>query len=287
MTIPTPDEDLVDRRSVAGPGHLGHGRLAGRVAIVTGAGSLADGWGNGKATAVLFAREGATVVAVDRRPEAAESTARLIETEGGACLPLAADISREDDVHSVVASTVANFGRLDILQNNVGIGIAKPTIEMSLKEWELVQRVNLTGMFLMIRSALPHMIQQRRGAIVNVSSIASMRWTGVAFASYSASKAGVNQLTRSIALEHAPDGVRCNAVVAGFMDTPTVYAGLAADGDEARLREARDSACPTGRMGDAWDVARASLFLASDESSYITGHLLVVDGGLSIQVGEN
>lgn len=285
MTIPSMEEDVVDRRWATGPGHAGNARLAGRIAIVTGAGSLADGWGNGKATAVLFAREGATVVAVDRRIDSAESTARIIESEGGVCLPVEADISSEDDVNRVVATTVERFGALDILQNNVGIGIAKPTVEMSLKEWELVQRVNLTGMFLMIRAALPPMIRQRHGAIVNVSSIASMRWTGVAFASYSASKAGVNQLTRSVAMEHAGQGIRCNAVVPGFIDTPTVYAGLGKDGDESRLREERSQACPTGRMGDAWDVARASLFLASDESSYITGNLLIVDGGLSLQVG--
>lgn len=287
MPAGTADEDVADRRWGIIPSDRTHGRLAGKVAVVTGAGSLTDGWGNGKVTAVLFAREGATVVAVDRRPEAAESTARLIETEGGACLPISADISREDDVARVIETTVNELGTLHILQNNVGIGIAKRTIEMSLKEWEVVQRINLTGMFLTIRAALPHLVRQRSGSIVNVSSIASMRWTGVAFAGYSSSKAGVNQLTRAIAMEHAQDGIRCNAVVPGFIDTPTVYAGLAADGDEQALREARNRACPTGAMGDAWDVARASLFLASDESSYVTGNLLVVDGGLSLQVGQS
>jgi NAD(P)-dependent dehydrogenase (short-subunit alcohol dehydrogenase family) len=157
---------------------------------------------------------------------------------------------------------------------------------MSLKEWETVQRINLTSMFLTIREVLPGMLARKSGVIVNVSSIASMRWTGVPFVSYASSKAGVNQLTQSIAMEHALDGIRCNAVVPGFIDTPTVYAGLAADDHQRaiELKDERSRVCPTGAMGDAWDVANATLFLASEESRYITGNLLVIDGGLSHQI---
>lgn len=277
-------DDVTDRRwAGAGATHIACGRLEGKVAIVTGAGTLDDGWGNGKAAAVLFAREGASVLAVDRRLDAAESTAELIHSAGGTCIPLAVDVSKEEQVQQMVRTCLEEFGRIDVLQNNVGVGIAKPTREMSLKEWDLVQRINVTSMFLSIRECLPTMIERGQGSIINVSSIASLRWTGVAFIGYSSSKGAVNQLTQAIAMEHARDGVRCNAVVPGLIDTPTVYAGLAADGDPEALRAERNRACPTGSMGDAWDVAYASLFLASDESSYITGQLLTVDGGLSLQ----
>lgn len=284
MTSASSDLDLIDRRSNARPRSRPQGRLAGKVALVAGAGTLGEGWGNGKATAVLFAREGASVVAVDRRREAAEQTAELIKSEGGTSVAIAADVSREGDVDEVVSHALDRYGRIDILHNNVGVGIAKPTLDMSLKEWDTVQRINVTSMFLTIRGVLPHMISQGGGTIVNVSSIASMRWTGVPFVGYAASKAAVNQLTQAIAMEHAQHRIRCNAVVPGFMDTPTVYAGLASDGDPQELREARNRVCPTGAMGDAWDVAWTSLWLASDESAYVTGNLIVVDGGLSLQV---
>jgi NAD(P)-dependent dehydrogenase (short-subunit alcohol dehydrogenase family) len=262
------------------------GRLHNKVAIVTGAGTLDDGWGNGKAIAVTFAREGATVVCVDRRLDAAESTVALIRNDGGLGTAMAADVSREDEVQRVINDVLSQFGHIDVLVNNVGVGIAKPTVDMSLKEWETVQRINLTSMFLTIREVLPGMLARKSGVIVNVSSIASMRWTGVPFVSYASSKAGVNQLTQSIAMEHALDGIRCNAVVPGFIDTPTVYAGLAADDHQRaiELKDERSRVCPTGAMGDAWDVANATLFLASEESRYITGNLLVIDGGLSHQI---
>jgi NAD(P)-dependent dehydrogenase (short-subunit alcohol dehydrogenase family) len=264
----------------------GQGRLHNKVAIVTGAGTIDDGWGNGKAIAVTFAREGATVVCVDRRLDAAESTSALIHKDGGQSLALATDVSREDEVDGLISEVLSKFGHIDVLVNNVGVGIAKPTVEMTLKEWELVQRINLTSMFLTIRGVLPGMLARNSGVIVNVSSIASMRWTGVPFVSYASSKAGVNQLTQSIAMEHAQDGIRCNAVVPGFIDTPTVYAGLAADDEllAIALKDKRNRTCPTGAMGDAWDVANAALFLSSEESRYITGNLLVIDGGLSHQV---
>lgn len=261
-------------------------RLEGKVAIVTGAGTLDDGWGNGKAASVAFAREGAKVIAADRRLDAAESTAALITGEGGECVAVGADVTSEEDVEGLVQRAIAEFGRIDVLQNNVGVGLPTSTTEVSLRDWNLVHKINLTGTFLTTRAVLPGMAAQGSGSIVNVSSIASMRWTGVPFLSYSTSKAAVNQLTRSVALEYARLGIRCNAVVPGFIDTPTVYAGLTDERGATALRNERNATCPTGAMGDAWDVAYASLFLASDEAKYVNGHLLVVDGGLSLQVSD-
>jgi NAD(P)-dependent dehydrogenase (short-subunit alcohol dehydrogenase family) len=259
-------------------------RLEGRTAIVTGAGSIGPGWGNGKAAAVLFAREGANVVVVDRNEEAVEETRGLIETEGYDCEAVVADVTKQDDIEQIVARTLDRFGTIDVLQNNVGVGVLKPTLEASEKEWDLVFKVNVKSAFLCTRAVLPTMIGQGRGAIVNISSVASTRWTGVPYSSYAASKAALNQFSQSIALEHARDGVRSNVVLVGYMDTPTIYAGQADYHDGATKEEiaaTRNAVCPMGRMGDAWDVARASLFLASDEAGYISGTELAVDGGLS------
>jgi NAD(P)-dependent dehydrogenase (short-subunit alcohol dehydrogenase family) len=260
------------------------GRLDGKVAIVTGAGSIGSGWGNGKACAVLYARQGARVLLVDRSPDAVEETRRLIASEGGTCDAVVADVSTAEGVDHYVGACVERFGGVDVLHNNVGIGVVGALVDAEEKHWDLVFRVNVKSMFLACRRVVPIMEGRGGGSIVNISSVASLRWTGVPYASYAASKAAVNQLTQSVALEHAARGIRCNVVVVGYMDTPTVYAGQAADGDDEarrRLAEERAAACPMGHMGDAWDVAHASLFLASDESRYVTGSQLVVDGGLS------
>jgi NAD(P)-dependent dehydrogenase (short-subunit alcohol dehydrogenase family) len=265
----------------AGPGRPG--RLAGKVAVVTGAGSLGNGLGNGKAASLVFAREGAAVFAVDRTLEAAQHTVDLITADGGTAVACQADVSREEDVARLVEECVATLGSVGVLLNNVGIGVVGGVADATLRSWELVQRVNLTSMFLTTRAFAPMMAGQGGGAIVNVSSVASVYSTGTPFVSYSVSKAGVNQLTRVTAAEFARSGVRCNAVVPGLMDTPTVYAGLAADeADAGQLRAERSAMCPMGHMGDAWDVAHAALYLASDEAKYVTGALLVVDGGLSL-----
>jgi NAD(P)-dependent dehydrogenase (short-subunit alcohol dehydrogenase family) len=261
-------------------------RLAGKTALVTGAGSIGDGWGNGKAAAVLFAREGARVVAVDRNPAAAQATVELIESDGGIATAVAADVSKADEVEAAVANCVDEFGSLDVLHNNVGIGVLGGVVEASEESFDLVHRVNLKSMFLTCKHAIPRMLDGGGGAIVNVSSLASMRWAGYAFVSYATSKAAVNALTQTVASEYAARGIRCNAVVPGLMDTPTVYAGLKDHhGDDAeRLRRERAALCPMGRMGDAWDVAYAALYLASDAAKYVSGALLVVDGGLSLGV---
>jgi NAD(P)-dependent dehydrogenase (short-subunit alcohol dehydrogenase family) len=259
-------------------------RLENKIAIVTGAGSIGPGWGNGKAAAALYAREGAQVLLVDRDADAAEETREIIEREGGACHTAVADVSKAEGVDHFVGECVGRFGGVDILHNNVGIGVVADLLDAQEKHWDLVYQVNVKSMFLACQRVIPIMRDRGGGSIINISSIASMRWTGVHYAAYSSSKAAVNQLTQSVALEHALDNIRANVIVVGYMDTPTVYAGQTnkEDADAVRrLAEKRAAACPLGRMGDAWDVAKAALFLASDESSYVTGTQLVVDGGLS------
>jgi NAD(P)-dependent dehydrogenase (short-subunit alcohol dehydrogenase family) len=266
---------------------MSDGRLANRVALVVGAGSSGPGWGIGKATAVLFARAGARVLAADISDAAARETVALIEAEGGEAESFTADASDATQVTALVGACVERFGRVDVLQNNVGVVVMGGLAELSEEDWDRAQAVNLKSFFLTCRAVLPLMASQGAGAIVNVSSIASIRWTGLPYPAYATSKAGVNQLTQSIAIEYARQGVRCNAVLPGLMDTPLVERSLveAYGGDLERARAARNARCPTGAMGDAWDIAHASLFLASDEARYITGQCLAVDGGLTAVAG--
>jgi NAD(P)-dependent dehydrogenase (short-subunit alcohol dehydrogenase family) len=253
------------------------------VAVVVGAGSSGPGWGNGKAAATLFAREGARIFAVDIDSNAARETCSLIREEGGTAELYEADVTDAGAVEELVASCLRAYGRIDVLHNNVGVVALGGPVELSEAEWDRVHAVNLKSFFLTAKYVLPQMEDQGAGTIVNVSSVASIRWTGISYVAYASSKAAVNQLTQAIAIEYAPKGIRCNAVLPGLMDTPMVQTGLAdIYPDQAeQTRAARDARCPTGKMGDAWDVAHASLFLASDEARYITGHCLVVDGGLS------
>ena len=261
-------------------------RLRGRTAIVVGAGSSAPGWGIGKATAVLYAREGANVLACDVNGAAAEETVQLIRSEGGVAETYVADVGDPAQVEALVEACVAKFGSVDVLQNNVGVVALGGVAELTEAAWDTNHALNARSFFLTIKHAVPHMVRQGRGAIVNVSSIGSIRWTGLSYLAYATSKAAVNQLTQSVALEYAAKGIRCNGVLPGLMDTPLIESALAAayGGDLDAARAARDARCPSGKMGDAWDVAHASLYLASDESSYVNGHLLVVDGGLSCAI---
>jgi NAD(P)-dependent dehydrogenase (short-subunit alcohol dehydrogenase family) len=266
---------------------MGH-RLAGKVALVMGAGSIGPGWGNGKATAVLFAREGAKVVCADIDEAAARETADIIAKEGGTALALACDVARHSDVLRTVAATVESCGRLDVLDNNVGIAEVGGVVEISEADWDRVFAVNLKGAFLAMKEAIPVMQRQGGGSIVNISSIAAIRWTGVPYATYYASKAGLSHLTRTTAVEYAARGIRVNAVLPGLMKTPMVEksAGLAktyAGGDVEQMWRIRDAQVPMGHMGDAWDVAYAALFLASDEAKYVTGIELLVDGGITLK----
>ncbi len=269
------------------------GRLQDKVAIVVGAGSSGPGWGNGKATAALFAREGAKVLCVDRNGAAAEETAGLIAEEGGTASAFAADVTEGAQVAAMVAAARgADWnagGRIDVLHNNVGIVEVGGPVEASEESWHRVMDVNLTSMFLTCKHVLPVMAAQfeesgQGGALVNIASIAGIRWAGVPYISYAASKAGVIQFTRAVALQYAAKGIRANSILPGLMNTPMIREPLKevyAGGDVDRMVELRDAQCPTGKMGDAWDVAYASLFLASDEAKYVTATELVVDGGIT------
>ena len=273
-------------------------RLRDRVAMVVGAGSSGPGWGNGKAAAALFAREGARVFCIDINGAAAEETAGIIREEGGEATAFAADVSKGKQVEAAVAACLEAYGRIDVLENNVGILSLGGPVETSEAEWERVIAVNLTSMFLTCKHVIPVMLRQhqrsaaeedgrriaRGGAIVNISSIAGIRDTGVAYISYNTTKGAVLPFTRSIALQYAAQGIRANAVLPGLMNTPMIVEplkGSYGDGDIDKMIEIRDAQCPMGTMGDAWDVAHAALFLASDEARYVTGAELVVDGGLT------
>jgi len=259
-------------------------RLKDKVAIVTGGGSVGPGWGNGKATAVLFAREGAKVFAADMNLAAVEETKGIIDQEGGECTVDKADVSKSDEVKAMVERCIETYGRIDILHNNVGIVVVGGPVETSEETWDRVNAVNLKSMFLTCKYVLPYMEKQGGGAIVNISSIAAIRYTGIPYVTYYATKAGILQMTQGIALQYAEKNIRANAILPGLMNTPMIREPLKeayADGDVEKMIEIRNNQCPMKRMGDAWDVAYAALFLASDEAKYITGTQLVVDGGIT------
>lgn len=259
-------------------------RLKDKVAIVTGAGSVGPGWGNGKATAVLFAREGAKVLAVDINLSAAEETKGIIKKEGGNCTAYQADVSKSDQVKTMVDSCIDFYGRIDILHNNVGIVEVGGAVETSEESWDHIFAVNLKSQFLTCKHVLPHMENQGGGAIVNISSISAIRYIGYSCIGYSATKAAILQLTQTIALDYAEKNIRANAILPGFLNTPMIVEPLKhtyANGDVEKMIQIRDAQCPMKKMGDAWDVAYAALFLASDEAKYITGAQLVVDGGIT------
>jgi NAD(P)-dependent dehydrogenase (short-subunit alcohol dehydrogenase family) len=258
-------------------------RLKDKVAIVTGAGSVGPGWGNGKATAVLFGREGAKVFAVDINLAAVEETKEIIDQEGGDCTVHKADVSKSVEVKTMAERCIETYGRIDILHNNVGIAVTGGPVDTSEEIWDHVNAVNLKSMFLTCKYVLPHMERQGNGAIINMSSIAAIRYMGTPHLVYSVTKAGILQLTQSIALQYAEQNIRANAILPGSMNTPMVVKLLKEDyseDDVEKMIEIRNNRCPMKKTGDAWDVAYAALFLASDEAKYITGTKLVVDGGL-------
>ena len=261
-------------------------RLKDKVALVSGAGCVGPGWGNGKATAVLFAREGAAVFCADIRRESAEETRDLIRGEGGRAEAWECDLSRSDQVEAMVEGCLASYARIDVLQNNVGTLAMGGPVETSEEDWDRVHDVNLKSMFLTCKHVLPLMERQGGGAIVNISSIAGLRDVGIPYIAYNTSKAAVSHFTRVVAAQYAPKGIRCNSVCPGLMRTPLVEKLLAdhyADGDVEEMFQIRAAQVPMGKGGDAWDVAYASLFLASDEAKYVTGAELVVDGGFTLK----
>jgi NAD(P)-dependent dehydrogenase (short-subunit alcohol dehydrogenase family) len=258
------------------------GRLEGKVAIVAGAGAIAEGWGNGKATAVLFAREGARVFAVDRDLEAARETAAIIRDEGGEGTPYQADVASAAEVDAMVAACLAAYGRIDVLFNNVGIQIVGGPLEIAEEEFERLMAVNVKSMYLTCRAVIPVMLRQGGGAIVNNASTAGIRYT-YPNVGYAASKGAVLQLTQSIGVQYAARGIRCNAVLPGYIATPRITARLKRsnpDDWEDKLKERLDQV-PAARFGTGWDVAHAVLYLASDEAAFVTATELVVDGGQS------
>lgn len=258
-------------------------RLKDKTAIVVGAGQTPGSTiGNGRAIATLFAREGARVLCVDRVGARAEETAHEIGAEA-----LEADITSAEDCTKIVETALARFGRIDILVNNVGIGSGGdgPAHVIDEAAFDRILAVNLKGAWLIIKAAIPA-LRESGGAIVNVSSLAST--AGAHQLGYEVSKAGMNRLTQSVALSNAKYGVRCNAVLPGFLDTPMAVASIAAATrrSEDEVRAERDKRIPLrGKMGTAWDAAHAVLFLASDEARFITGALLPVDGGMGVRVG--
>ncbi len=264
------------------------GRLNGKTAIVVGAGQTpGETIGNGRAAALLFAREGARVLCVDRDMARAEETRGMIRSEGGAAFALRADITLEADCRNLVLQAAQRLGRIDILHNNVGVGDGDNSVaRLDEAARTRILEVNLKGMWLTIKHVLPAMREQGAGSIVNISSLAAIAPANMI--AYEVSKAGVNKLTTSTAALNARHGVRCNAIMPGLMDTPMAVEGIArARGQPMEaVRAARNARVPLGgQMGTAWDVAHAALFLASDEAKFITGAVLPVDGGASVRFG--
>jgi NAD(P)-dependent dehydrogenase (short-subunit alcohol dehydrogenase family) len=265
--------------------------LENKIAVVAGAGSIAEGLGNGRATAITFAREGAHVVCIDRDTASATATAQMIRAEGHEASVVTMDVTDEEQVAAVVSDLIGEHGRIDVLDNNVGTAALGGVTDVSVEDWRRVFSINLDGAFNMMRHVIPTMVANGGGSIVNISSVASIRWSGVAYASYYASKAALNHLTRTTAAEFAADRVRVNSVLPGLIKTPMVESTVGITGayDSADIEEmwrTRDRQVPMGRMGEAWDVANAALFLASDRAKYVTGAEIVVDGGLTLGFGK-
>jgi NAD(P)-dependent dehydrogenase (short-subunit alcohol dehydrogenase family) len=257
-------------------------RLKDRLSLVFGAGSVGPGWGNGKASAVSYAREGAVVVCVDVKLEAAEETVAIIAGEGGRAEAHACDVTNSAQVEALVAGVMKRHGKIDILHNNVGTTTMGGPPDLTEDQWQRALDINVTGAFLACKYVIPHMLARKRGVITNVSSVAAVRYTGYPYASYYAAKGAVNQFTVGLAIQYARNGIRANAIMPGLMDTPLIYqqiSGQYASAEE--MVRARHEATPMGRMGTGWDIANAAVFLASDEAQYITGVCLPVDGGLT------
>lgn len=255
--------------------------LKGKIALVSGCGTAGDGIGNGKAISVLLARRGATVFGIDIREEAARSTQALIESEGNQARVMVGDVASADFVAQAVGACLNQCGRIDIAINNVGMSEPGDPATMNEDVWERQLDLNVTSAFRVCKQVIPQMVEQGGGAIVNVSSVAGLRYVGKPQVGYSAAKAALMQMTRTTAVIYAPTRVRLNCVVPGLIDTPLVVrlADKYHGGDLQGFRDKRAAQVPMGHMGSAWDVASAAAFLASDEAKYITGTELVVDGG--------
>jgi NAD(P)-dependent dehydrogenase (short-subunit alcohol dehydrogenase family) len=259
-------------------------RLEGKVALVTGCGSAGPGWGIGKAIAVLFAREGASVFGCDINAVAAEATRSIIQREGGECEVCNADVTASDQVRVLVERCVERFGAVDVLVNNVGMVEVGGPVEYPEEKWRRTLDVNVTSMFLTCKYVIPCMETNGGGSIVNIGSIAGIRDTGVPYIGYCTTKAAVLGFSRGVALQYAAKHIRSNVILPGLMKTPFIVEPLKevyGAGSVDKMMKVRDAQCPMGHMGDAWDVAEAATYLASDAAKYVSGAELVVDGGLT------
>jgi NAD(P)-dependent dehydrogenase (short-subunit alcohol dehydrogenase family) len=262
------------------------GRLQDKVAIVTGAGSIGPGWGNGRAIAVRFAEEGAKIFAVEREPARLAETVERIEAFGGEIRTHRCDVTDGAAAAAMVEACLAAYGRIDILVNNVGGSAAGGPVEMSEEVWDAQVDYNLKSVFLGCKHVLPVMEKQGSGAIVNIASTSGTRWTGSAQVAYAATKAAVIQLSRVVAVQYAKSGIRVNTVVPGQLHTPMVEARLAkqrAGGDVKAILAQRAKRIPLPVEGDGRDTANAALYLASDEARFVTGTEIVVDGGMTLR----
>lgn len=260
-------------------------QLKDRVALVYGAGGPGQELSNGRAAAIAYARAGAIVVCIDREACAAEETARQITEEGGKALAIAADVIHTEQVNQSVEQALQAFGRLDILHNNVGIAPAGGPLDIDDEAFARVMNINVGSVHRTARAVLPHFLKQGKGAIVNISSLAAVRWSGYSYFAYYSSKAAMNQATVALALQYAAQGIRANAIMPGVIDTPLVYQQISAQyGSVETMRQARQNAVPMKRTGTPWDVANAAVFLASDQAGFINGVCLPVDGGHSCAI---
>jgi NAD(P)-dependent dehydrogenase (short-subunit alcohol dehydrogenase family) len=259
-------------------------RFESKVAIVTGAGCVGAGWGNGRAMAVRLAEEGAKVFAVDRDQERLDETLSLAGPAAASIVTCICDVTDSMSVQAMVEACLEAYGVPDILINNVGGSAAGGPVQLSEEAWDSQIDVNLKSVFLTCKYVLPHMVKRKHGAIVNVASTSGLRWTGSAQVAYAASKAGVIHLSRVVAVQHAPDGIRVNTVIPGQLHTPMVEVRLAKQrtgGDVEALLAARVKRIPLGFMGDGRDTASAALYLASEDARFVTGTEIVVDGGMT------
>ena len=254
--------------------------LTGKIAVVTGGGAAGDGIGNGRAAAILLSRAGANVVVVDLDRALAQRTVAMIEESGGKAVAVQADVTRAADCAAIVKTALDQFGRLDLLDNNVGIGSRGTVVDETEENWRRVMQVNVDSMFLMAKHAIPAMRRAGGGAIVNVSSISALRPRGLTV--YSVSKGAVIALTRAMAVDHGRENIRVNCVAPGPVYTPMVYQR----GMSPTARDRRRQASALGIEGTGWDIGHAVRFLLSDHARYITGHTLVVDGGTTLTAPE-
>jgi NAD(P)-dependent dehydrogenase (short-subunit alcohol dehydrogenase family) len=262
-------------------------RLDGKIAIVAGAGQQrGETLGNGRATCLRFARAGARLILANRSLHSLEETRDVLEKEGFSADCMQADVSNEADCKALIERAVGKYGRLDVLHNNVGVAMVEgDTAKVERNQWDSILASNVTGAMLLTKAALPVMRAQKSGSITHVSSIAAV--TSYPLVAYKASKAALHAFVRWVAFENAPHNIRCNAIMLGLMDTPigieTYHVNTGTPRDE--IRRQRNAMIPMGRMGSAWETASVALFLASEESSYVTGAIIPVDGGFTTRVG--